>query len=892
MKEKKRTPRKPIQSTQQNIPIKDLISGYILTDRDEYVKVLEILPQPFHLKRPDAQNKISDAFFAALKSAPPRLHFKSVSIPADLSHQIEGVKESLANEKSLSCRKMGEEYIKTLKKGQKEGVTRRFFLSFPFRGKSRGIGKSEFSDIYQEMETDTLRLTASLNACGNDVIDGKGEGVNIFPARILYMLYNRLGFLDESFESHLRKRYDEYKRQWKDKQFYIPVSDYIAPKKMSTQNAKYLVIDDMYYSFLYIPSNGYNPDVITGWLDNFITSFLGVDVDIFLERIPKERVLSSIRRSISQAKVSLSETTDATDSFDSAAGKLSSGYYLKDGLISGQDFYEMAIILTVCGESPKEVEYKKAELKKMGRQLDITLHENIFRCEKTFEATMPFGMYDSSFMKKMRRNVLTDGAASLYPFTTFQLADSKGLYIADDLTGSPCILDPFNRKRFSNPHIFICGETGAGKTITLMMIALRARVRHMPVFILAPEKQDEFRRVCDAIGGQFVSIGAGSSQRINIMEIFPKNFDSQKVKKVIDGVDALGEGSFLEEKVATLMEFFQIQMPKMDPESKQLLNEAILKTYEKFGITPENESLWEDKALGKYKEMPILSDLVKTLEERKETVRLSHVVKLLTMGTGAHFNGKTNVNVDNDFFVIGLEHNTKELLGLSIYMAMDYCWNKIKEDRTKNKFLFIDEWWKLAFHPIAADKSLEISKVARAYSCSMVLATQQMSDILAVENGKYGNAVLGNCATKILMSMKEKDVYSVRDMIGLSQSECESILRFKPGEGLLVAGESRMQLHFNPSDTEKLLTFTDNETLLRYAKMKREGEFEVEKEESPIISHPEPFGPPKPHGSLYLRKSKQNIQETVSPEDYLRNLRNHLVPVDQAFEGGISHDSG
>ena len=201
------------------------------------------------------------------------------------------------------------------------------------------------------------------------------------------------------------------------------------------------------------------------------------------------------------------------------------------------------------------------------------------------------------------------------------------------------------------------------------------------------------------------------------------------------------------------------------------------------------------------------------------------------MGSGSHFNGETNVDIDNNFFVIGLEHNTKDLLGLSIYMAMDYVWTKVKEDRTQNKFLIIDEWWKMAFNQIAADKSLEISKIARAYGCSMVIATQQMSDILAIENGKYGNAVLNNCATKILMSMKEKDIMSVSEMVGLTKEERKAISRFKAGEGLLIAGDSRMTLRFTPSETEKLLTFTDKATLDKVARLEQQKKKDMEIEE-------------------------------------------------------------
>ena len=77
--------------------------------------------------------------------------------------------------------------------------------------------------------------------------------------------------------------------------------------------------------------------------------------------------------------------------------------------------------------------------------------------------------------------------------------------------------------------------------------------------------------------------------------------------------------------------------------------------------------------------------------------------------------------------------------------------------------------------------------------------------------------------------MKKKDIDSVREMVGLTDAECRKIERFRAGQGLFIAGENRMTLQFNPSETEKLLTFTDNETLQRYAMIQSERAREEER---------------------------------------------------------------
>lgn len=830
-KSKNETPtifKKPIQSTQQNIPIRDIVDGVVITTDNQYVKTIEILPIPFFLKKPTEQSQIFDQFKAVLKICPDEVHFKSISTPANLSKQINDLKKKIQIESNSNCKQMGKEYEQRLLDAENTGITRRFFLSFAhseFRN-----SKESLSEIVYTLNSDARSIAYSIEGCGNEVVLPDDDNPNGLIANLLYTLYNRNSALKTPFETHVE---DVYKRYYKDlntSQFYVPPTDYLAPHKISFSDPKYLICDGVYYSFLVIPSNGYNNYVKTGWLDTYISSYNGVDVDIFLKRKDADSVLNDIRRNISHNQVNAEDARSNSDAFDTSNLLYQSNNYLKDGLRNGQDFYYMTILITVSSTNPDDVDFMVKELKKAARQSNIQIHDCKYQNEAAFRSALPLSTMDDSLFKKLQRNILTNGVATTYPFTTFQMIHPEGLYIADDTrTGSPIIPDFFNKKVFNNPHIFICGETGAGKTVSLLTLALRARVEQIPVFIIAPEKQDEFKRVTDAIGGQFVSIGLGSPNRINIMEIFMTDQSGMQKKELIDRME--DTSSKLAEKEGTLMEFFQLLIPRMDVLEKQYLNEAIHETYKNFGITDSNDSLWADETRKKYKKMPIISDLVAVLEQKPETKSLATAIRSLTMGSGSHFNGETNVDIDNNFFVIGLEHNTKDLLGLSIYMAMDYVWTKVKEDRTQNKFLIIDEWWKMAFNQIAADKSLEISKIARAYGCSMVIATQQMSDILAIENGKYGNAVLNNCATKILMSMKEKDIMSVSEMVGLTKEEHKAISRFKAGEGLLIAGDSRMTLRFTPSETEKLLTFTDKATLDKVARLEQQKKKDMEIEE-------------------------------------------------------------
>ena len=280
-------------STQMNIPIKDVYRGIVVTGLNEnstsdsgYVKMLEVKPQPFLLKKTGEQDRISESFAALLKVAPDKLHIKSMSVPSDLSYQIAEVEKCVSEEKNEQCRNMGVEYIQRLNFAQQHGVSRRFFISFPYIEKQSGLVSRSLDDIALSLNNDANRMAVALANCGNEVIrEYQDPDKDILKA--LYMVYNRDSYLIQPYgkrENEIKRRYLE---AMGDNYFYIPARDYIAPSRISYTSKKYLVINNTYYAFLYFPSNGYAPVQYAGWLLRFITAFPGVDVDVFLKKQPK-----------------------------------------------------------------------------------------------------------------------------------------------------------------------------------------------------------------------------------------------------------------------------------------------------------------------------------------------------------------------------------------------------------------------------------------------------------------------------------------------------------------------------------------------------------------------------------------------------------------------------
>ena len=352
----------------------------------------------------------------------------------------------------------------------------------------------------------------------------------------------------------------------------------------------------------------------------------------------------------------------------------------------------------------------------MLKSMDIYTSDCRFQQEAALRSVMPFLQIDPRLQKKTKRNVLTSGAAASYMFTSFEMSDDTGVLLGINRhNNSLCIVDLFNTKKNKNANLTMCGTSGAGKTFTMQLLALRMRMRGIQCYIVAPIKGHEFKRACDKVGGTFIKIAPGSPHCINVMSI--RHTISPEME-LIDDVDYNDMDSMLAKKIQQLMIFFTLLIPDMTNEEEQMLDEALIKTYNEFGITHDNSSLYEDMTVNPpiMKKMPILGDLHKHLQENPMTSRIATIVSRFVTGSAQSFNRQTNVDLSNKYIVLDLSELKGKLLPVGMMIALDYVWDNIKADRTKKKAIMIDEIWQLigaSSNRQAAEFCLTIFKTIR-----------------------------------------------------------------------------------------------------------------------------------------------------------------------------------
>ncbi|MCI8471758.1 MAG: TraM recognition domain-containing protein [Clostridiales bacterium] len=799
------------------LPVEKIENGIIYTKDHRYIKVIEVAPINFLLRSAREQRNIIYSFISYLKISPVKIQFKVLTKRADLNKHTDIVRREMEAETDDGCRMLQEDYLNLINRiGSKEATTRRFFIAFEYEQVGRRGGNDE-ADAVSSLQIAARTAANYLKQCGNEVLIPENE--DEFTVDVLYNILCRQASSEIPLSHRVQDIVSQYVAAGKDTKA-IPCSEFFAPDKLDFTHGKYICIDGLYHSYMLIPSLGYKSRVPAGWLSLLVNAGDGIDIDLFISKQPKERMVQKLGQQLRINRSKIKEASDTNSDFDDLDGAIRSGYFLKDGLANNEDFYYMNLLITVTADTPEDLEWRERELRKLLISQDLNIATCSFREEQAFLSALPLTNLEKHLYNRSKRNVLTSGAASCYPFTAYELSDDNGILLGvNKYNNSLVIVDIFNSAVYKNANISIMGTSGAGKTFTLQLMALRMRRKGIQVFIIAPLKGHEFLRACRNTGGEFIQISPASKNCINVMEI---RRTDKSVDELLDGAPI--EKSELAAKIQQLHIFFSLLIPDMNHEERQLLDEALVKTYNKKGITHDNESLNDPDNPGHHREMPILGDLYDILITAPETKRMANILNRLVHGSASTFNQRTNVNLDNKYTVLDISELSGDLLTAGMFVALDYVWDKAKQNRTVEKTIFIDECWALiggSGNRLAANFVLEIAKIIRGYGGSAVFATQDLNDFFALDDGKYGKGIINNCKTKIVLNLEDEEAQRVQSILHLSEAEVMEITHFERGNGLISTNNNNITVEFRCSDLEKSLITTDRRELQELAEQKK-----------------------------------------------------------------------
>lgn len=832
--EKERMPKRPAHIKEQKpaclnpvadyLPIEKVENGIIYTKDHRFVKVVEVVPINFMLRSAREQRNIIYSFISYLKISPIKLQIKVLTRRADINRHLDTVRQEMAHEENEQCRLMQEDYLNFVQQvGSREAVTRRFFLIFEYEPWANTRRSEQEDEAIQSLQSAVHTASNYLRQCGNEVVVHENE--DEFTVDVFYNLLCR----NESAVKPLSVRAQEIVAQYLDKGREgeidrIPAAEFAAPKSIDFTHGRYLCIDGLYYTYLLVPSDGYKTQVPAGWLSLIVNAGDGIDLDMFLSRQPKERIIQRVGQQLRINRSKIKDASDTNTDFDDIDGAIRSGYFLKEGLANNEDFYYLNLLITVTAPSVEDLEWKASEIKKLLLSQDMDVCNCHFREEQAFCSALPLVSMEKGLFERGKRNLLTGGAASCYPFTSFEMCDDNGILLGvNKYNSSLIIVDIFNSAIYKNANMAILGTSGAGKTFTMQLMALRMRRKNIPVFIIAPLKGHEFHRACANVGGEFIQISPASPHCINVMEIHKVD---RSVSELLDGPGI--QLSELAAKIQQLHIFFSLLIPDMSHEERQLLDEALIRTYNAKGITHDNASLEDPANPGCYREMPVLGDLYEILKAAPETTRMAHILNRLVNGSASTFNKQTNVRLDNKYTVLDISSLTGDLLTVGMFVALDFVWDRAKADRTEEKAIFIDECWQLLSGAgatgtrLAGDFVLEIFKTIRGFGGSAVCASQDLNDFFNLDEGRFGKGIINNSKTKIILNLEDDEAERVQDTLHLSDAETMEVTHFERGSGLISTNNNNIMVEFKASPLEKDLITTDRRELRELLERKRQ----------------------------------------------------------------------
>lgn len=522
-----------------------------------------------------------------------------------------------------------------------------------------------------------------------------------------------------------------------------------------------------------------------------------MNISIFYERQDSYKTIKDLTYHIGNVGVELKETNQNRQDIDIASFTYQDAKYIrKEMQVNNEDMYFLYLYIIIYSKEIKELNFYLDKIEGIAQSKGMQTKRANFRQEELFLSTIPL-MENNKILKEVgKRNILTSGLVSTYPFISSNIFDEEGIFIGTNIYNNSLVfIDKYQTQKYKNANICIFGTSGAGKSFYTKLLILRYHLLGIKQYIIDPDR--EYGNLCKELGGVQIKIGPNSNTYINILEIRKESIEE-------------GENGYLITKIGRLIGFFNLIFGELDEEEKALLEEKLIETYKTKGITFDDDSLYNKKfgkkEFKKSKEMPILEDLYNILERDKKTKKFHTKLLPFVKGSMKYFNEYTNIELNNSLIVADVYDLGEENLKYGMLVCSEILWDKVKEKREERKTIYLDEIWRLI--GVTSNKDVasfiyKIFKTIRKYGGSSVAITQDISDIFSLEGGIYGKSILNNSSIKTFFALEEENIKILSEYSNLSEKEKIEIKSLKRGECLMFVGEDHILTKIESSKVEK-----------------------------------------------------------------------------------------
>ena len=569
--------------------------------------------------------------------------------------------------------------------------------------------------------------------------------------------------------------------------------DLVAPASLEFKS-NYFIMGTRYCRTMY--AYGYPRSIYTGWLSSIINLDEILDISMFIYPVDSQVVMNNLRRKVTQLEASMEVNAEHGKIRDPG---LEAAYQdaeeLRDKLqIGSEKFFRFGLYFTISAKSEEELTFITHKVETLlGQQMVLTKSASAQQ-EQGLNSTIP----QFTDELQIRRNMDPGALSPTFPFTSADLTQDNGILYGINLHNNGLII--FDRFSLENYNMTVFAASGSGKSFTVKLESLRSMMMGADILIIDPE--NEYQKLCEAVGGSYIRLSLGSDTRINPFDL-PHIVDS----------DDVGEGEEVDALRANLITLHGLLRQMLGsgqvasdgtvvniltPSEEADLDQALIDTYARVGITSD--------PLTQNTTPPVMADLYDTLLHMGGNgPSLAQRLRKYTTGTFAGiFSQQSNVAIDNHMVVFNIRDLEEELRPVAMYIVLNHIWSKVRTDQRK-RILVVDEAWQLMKYPDSANFMFSIAKRARKYNLGMTTITQDVEDFIS---SPMGRAIVANSSIQLLLKQSPSAVDVLGQVFKLTEEELKRLSNFSVGQGLFFAGQNHVMIQIIASETETGLVST------------------------------------------------------------------------------------
>lgn len=567
--------------------------------------------------------------------------------------------------------------------------------------------------------------------------------------------------------------------------------DLISPSSIEI-HSDYFRLGTKYGRTLYV--YGYPRVLFTGWLSPIINIDEVIDVAMYIYPVESVVVMKNLRTKVAQLEASMSlgaEKGKVRDPELEAA--IIDAEDLRDQLQVGSErFFRFGLYVTLWADSLDELKFVQQKIETIFGQQMVFSKVASSQQEQGMNSIMP----QCSDQLQIRRNMNTGAISTSFPFTSADLTQDKGILYGINMHNNGLVI--FDRFSLENANMVVFAKSGAGKSFAVKLEAIRSMMLGSEILIIDPE--NEYQKLCDAVGGSYIRLSLNSDIRINPFDL-PKVVDSEDANDALRANLVVLHGLFRLMLGGNQLSAGGQVVPALNANEEADLDQALIDTYARVGITSD--------PLTHQSTPPTIANLYDTLLHMSGTgPELAARLRKYTTGTFAGiFSQQSNVDINNQMVVFNIRDLEDELRPVAMYIVLSHVWNIVRAEQ-KKRLLLVDEAWQLMRYEDSANFLFSLAKRARKYYLGLTTVTQDVEDFMST---KMGRAIVNNSSMQLLLKQSTSAVDVLSDVFKLTEEEKRRLSNFPVGQGLFFAGSNHVHIQIIASNTEESLITTNPE---------------------------------------------------------------------------------